>query len=388
MRLLFVADGRSPIALNWIRYWVERGDEVHLVSTFPCQPHLPVAGLYFIPTAFSGMKTGSARAAPPGGTASLWGAAFLGIRLKLRHWVGPITLPGAARRLRRICDSVRPQMIHAMRVPYEGMLATLANPTPPLVISIWGNDFTLHAVSTPLMEYLTHQTMRRADALHADCQRDVRLAIQWGFDARRPNIVLPGNGGIRADIFFPPAEPPASPRVINPRGFRNYVRNDTFFKSIPLILARKPETRFICPNMAGEAQAERWLSRLGITSAVALLPRQTPMQMAEQYRNCQVLVSPSTHDGTPNTLLEGMACGCYPVAGDLESLREWITPGVNGQLTDPSDPQALAQSVLEGLEDASRRAAAAHHNSALIAQRAEYGRCMQQAEEFYRQVSS
>ena len=33
------------------------------------------------------------------------------------------------------------------------------------------------------------------------------------------------------------------------------------------------------------------------------------------------------HDGTPNTLLEGMACGCLPVAGDLDSIREWLKPG-------------------------------------------------------------
>ena len=32
MRLLFVADGRSPTALNWIRYFSERGDDVFLAA--------------------------------------------------------------------------------------------------------------------------------------------------------------------------------------------------------------------------------------------------------------------------------------------------------------------------------------------------------------------
>jgi len=40
MRLLYVADGRSPIALNWIQHFIIRGYEVHLVSTFSCDPKL------------------------------------------------------------------------------------------------------------------------------------------------------------------------------------------------------------------------------------------------------------------------------------------------------------------------------------------------------------
>jgi glycosyltransferase involved in cell wall biosynthesis len=40
-----------------------------------------------------------------------------------------------------------------------------------------------------------------------------------------------------------------------------------------------------------------------------------------------------------------MACGCYPVVGDIESLREWITPGVNGSLIDPGDVKALRMAV-------------------------------------------
>ena len=50
-------------------------------------------------------------------------------------------------------------------------------------------------------------------------------------------------------------------------------------------------------------------------------------------------VSPSTHDGTPNTLLEGMACGSFPIVGDLESLREWIEPGLTGSWWIPTTPR-------------------------------------------------
>jgi glycosyltransferase involved in cell wall biosynthesis len=105
--------------------------------------------------------------------------------------------------------------------------------------------------------------------------------------------------------------------------------------------------------------------------------------MADLFRQADIAVSPSEHDGTPNTLLEAMACGCLPIAGDIESLREWITPGENGLLFDPDDPHALARSIVQGIEDADLRANAAKENARLIEDRAEYRTSMAKVERFY-----
>ena len=113
---------------------------------------------------------------------------------------------------------------------------------------------------------------------------------------------------------------------------------------------------------------------------------QSREQMAELFRRAQVLLSITTHDGTPNTLLEGLACGCFPIAGDIESLREWIKPGVNGLLVDPSNPHALAEAILQALDEPDLRLRAYKINLDLVRERAEYGRVMAQAEAFYRTV--
>jgi glycosyltransferase involved in cell wall biosynthesis len=238
------------------------------------------------------------------------------------------------------------------------------------------------------MAALTRRTLRTASALHADCQRDRRLAASWGFDPSRPAVVLPGAGGIQAELFYPPPDESQrhTPVVVNPRGFRVYVRNDTFFKSIPLVLAHIPQARFLCPTMAGEAGAERWLDQLGIRPAVELLPHLPRPQMGDLFRAARVAVSPSTHDGTPNTLLEAMACGCYPVVGDLDSLREWITPGVNGSLVAPGSPAQAAEAILGALQSPERCEIAAARNLQIIRERAEYRACMAQAEAFYRSL--
>lgn len=381
MKLLFVADARSPIATNWIRHFAQRGDEIHIASTFQCELDFPIKSLEFTTVAFSSVKKATQRP----GTAS---ARTLGLRTAIRHWFGPFTVRRAAERLRGYMNRVQPDLIHAMRIPYEGMLAADAYSGIPLIVSIWGNDFTLHAPSTSMMSHYTRWTMEVADALHSDCQRDVRLAREWGFRKDKPYLVAPGNGGIRTDVFYPNEKPVEEPIILNPRGFRPYVRNDCFFQAIPLVLAKHPNAKFICTSMAGEAQAEEWIRELNIGNAVELLAPVPHSDMANVFRRAQIVVSPSIHDGTPNTLLEAMACGCFPVAGDLESIREWITPHENGLLFDSNNLQSIADAIITSIENKNLRNKAAGLNREIIAARAEYETNMQKAEEFYRKVSA
>ncbi len=381
MKILFVADGRSPISQSWMRYFVERADDVFLASTFTCAVDFPLKRLEFTPVAFSALKK---QASTPGSASS----RTVGLRTLIRQWLGPLTIPRSAKKLSAFIQEVQPDIVHALRVPYEGMLTSsaLSGMTGDLrfIVSIWGNDFTLHAPSTPLMSYYTRKTMKAVQALHADCERDIRLARLWDLSVDKPTLVTPGNGGIRSDVFYPAKEPVTNPVIINPRGIRSYVKNEAFFKSIPLVLAKRGDARFIFSSMQGETQALQWVKELKIEHAVQLNPPLSHAQMGDVFRSAQIVVSPSVHDGTPNSLLEGMACGCFPIAGDLESIREWITPGQNGLLVDPASPQSIADAILSALENENLRREAAGLNAKIISTRAEYEQNMELVGEFYK----
>jgi glycosyltransferase involved in cell wall biosynthesis len=389
MRILYVCDGRSPIAMNWISYFVERGDEVHLASTFKIPPQPELASTSFIPVAFSQLKGNQPQRNRKNKKSILWKSSLVNLRTAARRIIAPLTIQTAANKLTSLISAIEPELVHAMRIPFEGILAGRALVPPsriPLLISIWGNDFTFHANTTPWMRKATRQLLSRTDGLHIDCQRDRKLAKSWGFPGDRPAIVIPGNGGVQTELFYPPEDETdlRGRTVINPRGFRAYIRNDTFFKSIPRILGELPATRFLCPGMSGDQEAENLVDKYNLRSVVELLPRGTRNEMAALFRRAAVAVSPSIHDGTPNTLLEAMASGCYPVAGDLESIREWIEPGINGSLIDPGDPDDLAQAVISALSHPEIRLKAAQRNISLIADRAEYQSSMEQASDFYR----
>jgi glycosyltransferase involved in cell wall biosynthesis len=396
MHILLVADGRSPNARRWIQGILSLHHRVTLVSTYPCQPLPGVDDLHILPVAFanqagSQIKTSAAAAPSP---AKRKARAALG---SLRYLLGPLTLPLYARRLHALVDQIQPDIVHALRIPFEGMLATAAQLPVPLAVSIWGNDLTLHANRSALMRSWTKQTLRRANGLVADAQRDIRLGLLWGFKKERATAVLPGGGGVDLvemhrliDGSPPPPELnilPGAIVVVNPRGFRpGSVRNDVFFQAIPMVIERCPNSVFLCAGMAGQPEALDWVEQLQVEKYVRLLPYLPQLELWRLFSIAHISASISAHDGTPNSLLEAMAMGCFPVVGDIESLREWITPGVNGLLVDPAVPQPAADALVLAAENTQLRARAAEINLQRLS-RAEVNLVRSQMEVFYQRLA-
>jgi glycosyltransferase involved in cell wall biosynthesis len=400
VHILLVADGRSPITQRWIQSLRAINYTVSLVSTFPCSQLSGVENMYVLPVAFSGMagsqvktRRASESSSPRSGGLV---ARFRPFLLSLRYQVGPWSTRFYQRRFRRIAAEIKPDLVHALRIPYEGILASGLPSGIPLIISVWGNDLTLHAYGSHAMMEATRRTLKRANGLMADAQRDIRLSHLWGFNEKFPTLVVPGSGGIdfieinrplaRSQIILPERLMTCSSLVVNPRGFRpGSVRNDVFFKSIPSIVARIPDVLFACTAMQGQPEALTWVHQLKITRNVKLLPYLTQHQLWELFRRAAVSISISDHDGTPNSLLEAMACGCFPIVGDIESLREWVTPGINGLLVPPGSPQSLAEAVILALENPSLRETARDRNRELVRQRAEVNLVRAQMKVFYQQ---
>ena len=132
-----------------------------------------------------------------------------------------------------------------MRIPYEGLLASeaLTDRSTPLVHSDLGKRLHVARTSGSSACGAGAASNEACGCLAPDCERDARLAGKWGFASDKPSAVLPGNGGLDTTMFSPGSEsalslsrwhiPEGAPVVLNPRGVRSYVRNDTFFAAIP-----------------------------------------------------------------------------------------------------------------------------------------------------------
>jgi len=383
--ILIIADGRSPTTHSWIENVQSLGYQVSLVSTFPCDPLESLHDFFVLPIAFSRFSTPS----NPKSESSLLEVQqepkrtfirrFAPYFQSLRYIIGPLTLPWFVSSYQHIVKQLAPDLVHALRIPFEGMLGSYTPQGFPFIATTWGNDLTLHAGESLLMQAFTKRCLGRANGFTADTHRDVRLAYEWGLSTYVPTLVVPGSGGldlatIQAAELFDEAQynlPSNCDWVVNPRGMRpGSVHQDVFFAAIPEVLQLRPQTCFICPGLEGSEQAQHWITQYGIQSQTHLLPKLNQPVLWALLKRAQVFVSPSSHDGTPNSLLEAMACGCFPVAGDIESIREWIEPGVNGLLVTPHNPKELAEAICQALDDNRLRKKAVNINYQVVLERA------------------
>ena len=364
MHILLVADGRSPITRRWMQSMLALQSRISLLSTFPCQPIDNVDLVGVLPVAFSSLAGSQVESTSQPQEKTRPKSRLAAVRpflQHLRYFLGPLTLLYYSSRFKKIVGDLKPDIVHALRIPFEGMLSSWLPEEIPLVISTWGNDLTLHARGSILMGRFTHRALERANGLISDTLRDIRLAREWGLRPEAPVLEVPGNGGVDLHEIetienqnrpVPKFLKKDSPLIINPRGFRpGSVHQEVFFQSIPKVLTELPNAQFVCTGMIGQKDALYWVNQLGIKDNVVLLPYLNQIDLWNLFLHPGVYVSVSSHDGTPNTLLEAMACGCLPICGDIESIREWITSGENGLLVDPQDPQAVADAIVNAVQD-------------------------------------
>lgn len=408
IKVILVCDVRSPIAQQWVRGLENFAELEIVVYTTTAAAHSPFrrARLFSrlgIRSVFEVSKSDGTelnRRVDRRVSKIMWWLKWLttarGVSTLYSDFVLPVSSFLHVGPLNALIQMVRPDLVHCLRIPIEGIVGGLSD-AQCLIVSVWGNDFTLYARKSLLHRILTRRCLNRVVAIAADCQADIERAREFGSGSCQETLVVPGNGGVDSKVFRERADPfgshllwptwPSECRIIlNPRGFRRYVRNDTFFNSIVRVCASDPTVRVVCVGMRGWLWAENFVARNGLSDKVWLTGPLGQEEMAQLYSRSVISVSVSEHDGTPNTLLEAMAMGCFPICGDLPSIREWIDDGVNGVLINPDDTEALTKAILVSLNDRILLKDAREANSRIVRSRAMFADNMESAVSLYRRV--
>ncbi|PKO07316.1 MAG: glycosyltransferase family 1 protein [Chloroflexi bacterium HGW-Chloroflexi-3] len=77
--------------------------------------------------------------------------------------------------------------------------------------------------------------------------------------------------------------------------------------------------------------------------------------MRQVYQNCNIVTLPSLGEGLPTVLIEAAASGRAIVATDVAGCRDVVKDGENGFLVPPNNPNALADVILDLINDPAKR---------------------------------
>ncbi len=144
--------------------------------------------------------------------------------------------------------------------------------------------------------------------------------------------------------------------------FKRQKRHQDFFKMAAQVLEQHPDTHFFLvgeplrDNQQGAAdyhqEVRALLGSLGIEQRCHFLGNRNDMRAV--YSACDVTVLTSSREGTPNVLLESMACEVPVVATDIADNADIIREGETGYVVPLAQPQIMAKRVSTMLDDMAR----------------------------------
>jgi len=267
-------------------------------------------------------------------------------------------------------------LIHAHWVVPAGVIAVIAGFVcrRPVVVTAHGSDLLVVAEKSRVVRWLARFVLRRADAVTSVAEHLTDRIVEWGIPRDR---ILTFPMSVPTDSFRPEGDKPdgweGKAIVFSNRNHYPVYNVETLVKAARIVLEKAPNAEFV---IAGEGPEKPNLmslaSELGVVERVGFVGSIPNEDMPEYLREAAVYVSTALSDGASVSLLEAMACGTYPVVADIAANREWIEDGKNGSLFEAGNAGALADRILEGIDDDHLRAKAREVNPRIIEQRAQW----------------
>lgn len=375
IRLCVIGNPESIHVRRWASHFSERGFDVHIVSFYPPREPAP-----------AGIEIDALR--PRRSTSSSAGPA----RAVSTRWPGAIRLVTAVRLVRaglvrRVAD-LRPDIVHAHYVSDYGFLAALTR-RHPLVVSAWGSDLLVDPGRSLITRNLVRWVLRRSELVTYDATEVAAAARRLG--AASPRMLKVVLGVEDEYTRFVADQPPAAARepvIVSLRSLERDLYNvEDIVRAMPAVMRAEPRARLVVGNDGAlRGELEQLATEMGVRESVEFVGYvERPRRLAELLARAAVYVSVPSSDGTSVTLLEAMAAGAYPVVSDLPANREWVTES-SGAVVAAKDVSGIAEAIIAGLKDPSRREAAAGLNRQLVRREGGWETNMQRMEDAYRRL--
>lgn len=262
---------------------------------------------------------------------------------------------------------------------------------PFWVFSSWGSDI-YHFGRQREHESRVRQVLGSCDLFIADCQRDSKLASQFGFRGCHQEV-FPGGGGFEISRMQPFRQGlPSRRRLIAVKGYHGGAWGGRALVALEALRLCADALRDYC-IVVFSAHGNRQVCSLAeelsrtLRLEIILMPPSPREEIIKLMGRTRISLGLGITDGTPNAMLEAMIMGAFPIQSDTISTAEWIDHGRNGFLVPPEDPVVVAGAIRSAIVDDALVDRAAELNDGLTRDKVDVNIIKPQVIEMYRRVA-
>ena len=367
MRICYLADAGSIHTQRWVKYFADKGHEVHLISFRP----------------FRDGKTESVKL-----------HLLKRLQLQIRFISFLINLLFEVTQIRKLMKKINPDIVHAHYVSEYGWLGALTG-FHPFIASAWGSDVFIEQRKLKFSRILTKYALKKVDLITCDGENSKDAIINLDINPKKIKIVYHGVDTRKFNSKQKDKEFIKNlfgwekfPVVISVRFLVPKNDVETLIKAILLILKKIPNAKFI---IGGEGPEEGYLKELaeslGISNSIRFVGWIPHDDLPKYLSSSDVYVTTSLLDGGISiATVDAMACELALVVTDIADNKKWIKDGENGFIVPTKNPKLLAEKVIYLLENKEIRKRFGEINRKIVKEKQNYEREMEKMEKLYKKI--
>jgi len=276
--------------------------------------------------------------------------------------------------LENIIKTIQPDLIQSFEMQscsYPILQTMLKFPKTKWLYNCWGNDIYYYQ-KIPTHKTKVNQVLSRIDYMTSDCDRDRLLSMKKGFKGTFLGVI-PTGGGYDLSFFESFREPFRRRDIIIVKGYHHH-----FGRGLNIIKALKEieeEIRDYKVVVFGAHKiVEDYVKNHELLFQVNDRHGLKQDEVLKIMGKAAIYIGNNVSDGMPNTLLEAMIMGAFPIQSNPGgATAEIIAHGKNGLLiSNPEDVNEIKSLLLQAIYSKEMRASAFEYNAKLAKEKLDY----------------
>ncbi|GGW78750.1 glycosyltransferase family 4 protein [Salegentibacter mishustinae] len=248
---------------------------------------------------------------------------------------------------------IKPDVVHSF-VMYLGGAPAL--PVMKKVLDLkwaytaWGSDMYYYQHQPKHLKDMK-ETLAQMDYMFADCQRDYSIAQEHGFEGRFLGV-FPGGGGFDLRGLDPFIKDKENRSMILIKGYQGlHGKCISVLEALQKLEMHLKDYRIVVFGAAPEVFKFVGSSSLKAFKNLEVYGKLPYQNLMELMGRALIYIGNSSSDGMPNTLLEAIIMGAFPMQSNPGgATAEVITHKKNGLLIEePENPGQIAELIREAL---------------------------------------
>ena len=258
----------------------------------------------------------------------------------------------------KVLEEIKPDVVHSfvLYISCTPILSVMQkHKEVPWIYSSWGSDL-YYFRNVPSYKIDILKVLPRVNYLITDCKRDVLIAKELGFLGK--NIgVFPGGGGFDYDETDKYIKPILERKIILVKGYQGRSgKAIQVLKAMELMIEALQKFQIIVFGADDEVEDYVNHNKLSDKISINVLNRNQFLphgKILEMMGEALIYIGNSNSDGMPNTLLEAIAQGAFPIQSNPgDTSAEVIEHNKNGLLIqDCENSEEIRQLILQAIND-------------------------------------